>query len=671
MEKLDEDTVHEIQFTSPGACERQARHLYAKVNSGQIFSAFSDTERNRIWLRLCSATENCLVPSLLAFFENLKYLQPAAVCMRRLVHLDKGESIRCALEKAFSPDDGDECVMQTSSISFTTIPISAADCFDIAYRQLWLYALREHRDMPMKRKEKLAMAKTGQADEVVVFRFACLAQKLGFKSDEIEALVQMNPDQEIARRLLTTARKPEEFEFDDINASIDTVADVLATARPISAQLLTEDDEIDTVEKPPALCGQPHAADHARDKKDMFLDKLHGPMPRPRLRLTSIFIQRSAYFALFGQDLGISVGGLESTEDTHMLDHSSSHEQRLPLNVAERRTSTQRSTEEQEARLAQLAATERQLSRHVEQLKSDTALQERKIQTLKIEEQEALRRLSGLQRTETEQTLRLEALKADEQNRQREIVVLEQRRDNLGDQIRLDLLGPGEKERPSTVERDGAFPDHHASSRPEQVSLVEDLAAKKERLRAVVEQLTLQMAQLDEEKAGKVASMTAVEEKHRSTIDQLIAEEVALRNQIDQLKTYLAQLEARLDDSTGRTTELEEERSASVERRSPSPPLALSSDLPGTATNEGLVTPEIYGGTTGRQMKGIDLEHVVREGLYTHDEISDSASTQLGQTVRYRSFSQDDLQLEEETHQAVEYCSQVSLSSHHLGWRKV
>ncbi|KGQ02598.1 hypothetical protein BBAD15_g12181 [Beauveria bassiana D1-5] len=307
MEKLDEDTVREIQFTAPGACERQARHLYAKVNSGQIFSAFSDTERNRIWLRLCSATEVCLVPSLLAFFENLKYLQPAAVCMRRLVHLEKGESIRCALEKAFSPGDGNECVMQTSSTSFTTIPISAADCFDIAYRQLWLYALREQRDMPIKSKEKLATAKIRQADEVVVSRFARLAQKLGFKSDEIKALVQMNPDQEIARRLLTTARKPEEFEFDDINASIDTVADVLATARPISAQLLTEDDEIDSVEKPPALCGQPHAADHARDKRDMFLDKLHGPMPRPRLRLTSIFIQRSAYFALFGQDLGISV----------------------------------------------------------------------------------------------------------------------------------------------------------------------------------------------------------------------------------------------------------------------------------------------------------------------------------------------------------------------------
>ncbi|KAF1739603.1 hypothetical protein CRV24_001539 [Beauveria bassiana] len=657
MEKLDEDTVREIQFTAPGACERQARHLYAKVNSGQIFSAFSDTERNRIWLRLCSATEVCLVPSLLAFFENLKYLQPAAVCMRRLVHLEKGESIRCALEKAFSPGDGNECVMQTSSTSFTTIPISAADSFDIAYRQLWLYALREQRDMPIKSKEKLATAKIRQADEVVVSRFARLAQKLGFKSDEIKALVQMNPDQEIARRLLTTARKPEEFEFDDINASIDTVADVLATARPISAQLLTEDDEIDSVEKPPALCGQPHAADHARDKRDMFLDKLHGPMPRPRLRLTSIFIQRSAYFALFGQDLGISVAGLESTEDTHMLDHSSSHEQRLPLHVAERRTSAHRSTEEQEARLAQLAATERQLSRHVAQLRNDMALQETRLLTLRGEEQEALQRLNRLQQTEAEHTLRVESLQADEQNRQNEIVAQEQRRANLGDQIRLDLLGPGEKEHLATVERDGEFPDHHTSSRPEQVSLVEDLTAEEKRLQAVVEHLTVQIARLDEEKASKEGSIAEVEGQHKLTVNQLVAEEAELRHQIDQLKRDLARLQARLDAGAGRPTELQQEQA--LEEGLSSPPIASSNDLPGTATNEHFAATEAPGGLDGQEIQGVGLEQAVREVLGSRYEASDTASRGQGQSASSPLVSQDEIPAHEEVAEA-EFTSQVS-----------
>lgn len=246
-------------------------------------------------------------------------------------------------------------------------------------------------------------------------------------------------------------------------------------------------------------------------------------MLRPRLRLTSIFIQRSTYFAFFGQDLGISIDGLASMEDTHMLDHSSRHEQRLPmtlraqmpqhvLEVAERRTSIPRRLEEQEARLERLAATE-------QQLRNDMALQETRLLTLRGEEQEALQRLKRLQQTEAEHTLRLESLQADEQNRQNEIVTQEQRRVNLGGQIRLELLGPGEEEHLASVERDGEFRDHHASSRPEQVSPVEDLMAEEKRMQAAVEHLTLQIAQLDEEKASKEASITEVEGQHKLTVD--------------------------------------------------------------------------------------------------------------------------------------------------------
>lgn len=85
MERLDEDTVLALQLKAPGACEKEARALYAEVHSGCLFRDFSDAERTRIWLKLCSATTDCLVPSLYALFENLKYMQAAADCMRRLV----------------------------------------------------------------------------------------------------------------------------------------------------------------------------------------------------------------------------------------------------------------------------------------------------------------------------------------------------------------------------------------------------------------------------------------------------------------------------------------------------------------------------------------------------------------------------------------------------------
>ncbi|OAR03486.1 hypothetical protein LLEC1_06519 [Akanthomyces lecanii] len=51
----------------------------------------------------------------------------------------------------------------------------------------------------------LAIAETRHADKMVVFRFTCLAQTLGFSTYKITALVQRSPDHAITYRLLTTA----------------------------------------------------------------------------------------------------------------------------------------------------------------------------------------------------------------------------------------------------------------------------------------------------------------------------------------------------------------------------------------------------------------------------------------------------------------------------------
>lgn len=108
--------------------------------------------------------------------------------------------MRRSFENAFLMEEAEEsdCIIQTSWSSFRSIPTPRAESFDIAYRQLWLYALREQQNMPIPRKQRLAIAETRQADEIVVFRFACLAQKLGFYTDEIKALAQRSPDQAIA-----------------------------------------------------------------------------------------------------------------------------------------------------------------------------------------------------------------------------------------------------------------------------------------------------------------------------------------------------------------------------------------------------------------------------------------------------------------------------------------
>lgn len=193
-----------------------------------------------MWSRICSATVDNMVPSLYGFFENLKYIKLAADCMKRLVCLDrkgygdsglKPRTIREAMENAYTgPVQSTEgCPVRVSGPFVKLLRANGLDTFDISYRQLWLNALREHPAMPAEVERKKSGGKTVQVDETVLFRFASLAHGLGFRTNEIRSLLWRNPDREIARPLLTMARRRDEFYYEDIEACISTVEAVIAS----------------------------------------------------------------------------------------------------------------------------------------------------------------------------------------------------------------------------------------------------------------------------------------------------------------------------------------------------------------------------------------------------------------------------------------------------------
>ncbi|KAH8719869.1 hypothetical protein HC256_000277 [Beauveria bassiana] len=220
-----------------------------------------------------------------------------------------------------------------------------------------------------------------------------------------------------------------------------------------------------------------------RDKPDMFLDKLHAAMHRHGSDLTSFFVQRSIYFTFFGQDIDIPVVDLHVTEGVHTFDYivlpeqispvASLRSQRLARTLGgdAREQALQSRVEEREARLHQLAMQEQQFAANAEQLQNDFTAQNRRILALRDEERDTLARLSSLQHAEVEQVveqvLRLETLQADEQNKQSEIAELEQRRANLGEEIRLDLLATSENGQAGTAgqERGCLNPMHHCARR--------------------------------------------------------------------------------------------------------------------------------------------------------------------------------------------------------------
>ncbi len=99
LQKVDQVTVKALELKAPRYSKRDAQVVQGQLLSGQIFSAFSQQEREAIWSELRSI--DCLIPSLFTFFEDLKYLSACADCLKQLVKLSRRDTVFTALQGKF------------------------------------------------------------------------------------------------------------------------------------------------------------------------------------------------------------------------------------------------------------------------------------------------------------------------------------------------------------------------------------------------------------------------------------------------------------------------------------------------------------------------------------------------------------------------------------------
>ncbi|KAI1370154.1 hypothetical protein F4677DRAFT_383992 [Hypoxylon crocopeplum] len=321
---FDISTLEAIQFKAPGACQTDADEMRLDVQSGRLFGAFTEQERDTIWTKLCAATTACVIPSLFGFFEDRKYLEGPAYCLKQLMNVKKGETIHSTLVKAFS-----------YSKKPARYALTDVQWFDFAYRTLWLYAIREYQDMLPEKRRKLAKPKSGQANEKVLFEFASLAYELGVETREIYNIRNQDPDRAMAGRFLKTARKTGEYRFQNFDARVGEMVNIFRAATPLSGRETAVDRTVDSEEaihagsgeegnrkrnkikddsRQPNRCGLPKDADQFRDKPSMYLAKLHTPDEEHGPSLSSFFIQRATYFAYFGKEIDIPLKDLACLE---------------------------------------------------------------------------------------------------------------------------------------------------------------------------------------------------------------------------------------------------------------------------------------------------------------------------------------------------------------------
>ena len=316
MLKVDVHTVETLQLLAPGISSKDRITVKGLVHSGEVFSNFTTSERSSIWKQI--KKKESVIPSLHTFFKDLWYLESCANCMKRLIIPTKcSPTIKSAMRAAFLPVDpaSAQFLIQTSETGFRRYAYSQADPAELGYRQLWLYAMRHYPSLSKKPQKKDPAAKPNRevADQTILYDMAVLARRLGFKSPQIEQLIEQSPDRQIAQEALLRARRPDCYQYNEgeFECLIDRVTECFLKAIPLDYQPPAQCVGGREIKKE-SRCGYPQAMAQSQDRRFLFIDQIHGdPFPAIQ-KVSSFFVRRNVYFTFFGK---LSLPGANNTTE--------------------------------------------------------------------------------------------------------------------------------------------------------------------------------------------------------------------------------------------------------------------------------------------------------------------------------------------------------------------
>ena len=179
LRRVDRAAVKALELRVPKYSRQDAQVLQGQLLSGQIFREFSQKEREAIWLELLSI--DCLIPSLFTFFEDVRYLDACANCIKRLAMPPRDGTVAHTLTHKFvdANQTSGQCIIEVAESSFAVRPGQHADRLELGRRQLWIYAMRHYQKMPAdpKQEEKnlLIKAEYKRIDKTVLYEYTILA----------------------------------------------------------------------------------------------------------------------------------------------------------------------------------------------------------------------------------------------------------------------------------------------------------------------------------------------------------------------------------------------------------------------------------------------------------------------------------------------------------------
>jgi hypothetical protein len=287
---VDYSTVRALQLRVPGISKVDHDEIHAlfdkKTKSGEweIYATCSAESRTRIRQKVLSAKER--IPSINTFFEDLKYMEPLANCMKILIgpafEAPSKMSIRTCFQLMYEGEN-----------------------FDTGYRELWLYAMRNFPQMVSvapRKENKRPKPTIWEPEHRLLCEFGQMAFELGFRSEKIMHYVEQVPEVAIARDFFLRTRPQGTYSYQDSFLEPEVAQLVLSLQKfskrpsePPSPLLSASCVEI------ARRSGRPFESDHSTDKRFLFLCNMenrtlqHGG----KEDISTFFCKRSFYLSFF------------------------------------------------------------------------------------------------------------------------------------------------------------------------------------------------------------------------------------------------------------------------------------------------------------------------------------------------------------------------------------
>jgi hypothetical protein len=212
---LDPETVKLLEGRAPKTSLADRDFITRAIESRSAFPLLHDNVKRLRLLQNVVAVDG-MIPSIKTIAKDSLYLEDCAKAMRTLIDPTDCHT-REAIQHMWHGYGGDYIVLESADgvAQYGDIQTGDEERFEIAYVQLWMFAMRNfHRltNLVPKSDNKQKVLSIGP-DPQCLLEFARLADALGFKSNAITSILNADANREYARNILTIARPPGRYDY--------------------------------------------------------------------------------------------------------------------------------------------------------------------------------------------------------------------------------------------------------------------------------------------------------------------------------------------------------------------------------------------------------------------------------------------------------------------------